>query len=189
MDPTFNHLGCFCVEWVVGKLHVYPGTLMGILHGFICKKKLHKPPVGRVPMENFQPGLEPTAISFHPLQVQNITEGQIFFLFVILARWTLECICSNFIPMNLEWIKTSPTDIFIIHIRCAKQSECQAMRRRQKQILSRMWTKGNPTYTAGGHVNWSSHHGVQHWSVQTNKQQMTMTTTAKQNKKKYLTHP
>lgn len=51
MDPTFNHLGCFCVEWVVGKLHVYPGTLMGIRHGFICKKKLHKPPVGRVPME------------------------------------------------------------------------------------------------------------------------------------------
>lgn len=49
---------------------------------------------------------------------------------------------------------------------------CEAVRmsghqKKTKAILSRMWTKGNPTYTAGGHVNWSSHHGGQHWSVQT----------------------
>lgn len=51
MEPTLNRLGFFCVEGVVWNLHVSPVALMGIFHECICMKKLHKPPLGRVPTE------------------------------------------------------------------------------------------------------------------------------------------
>lgn len=51
MEPTLNCLLFFYVEGVVWNLHVSPVALMGIFHGYICMKKLHKPRLGRVPTE------------------------------------------------------------------------------------------------------------------------------------------
>ena len=51
VEPTLNCLGFFYVEGVVWNLHVSPVALMGIFHGCICMKKLHKPWLGRVPTE------------------------------------------------------------------------------------------------------------------------------------------